>query len=84
MKKRIIRCEHNMDSCCIEVEYSDGRLVYINTLAIEDVVDANMIQQAALNYLIYNKSREYADLVLNGGIEEFVKSASKRDYGLQD
>ncbi len=28
--------------------------------------------------------QEYADLVLNGGLEEFVEGVSSRDYGLQD
>lgn len=84
MKEQIIRCEYNMDNCCVEIEYSDGRMILINTLAIEDVMDANMIQRAALDYLIYNKPLEYADLVLNGGLEAFIKSASKRDYGLED
>lgn len=83
MKSQIIRCEYNMDNCCVEIEYGDGRMIFINTLAIEDAVDANMIQRAALDYLIYNKPREYAVLVLNGGLEEFVKGASKNDYGLE-
>lgn len=84
MNSQIIRCEYNMDNCCVEVKYSNGRMILINTLAIEDAVDANMIQRAALDYLIYNKPREYAVLVLNGGLEEFVQGASKRDYGLED
>lgn len=84
MKSQINRCEYNMDNCCVEVEYSDGRTILINTLAIEDAVDANMIQRAALDYLIYNKPLEYATLILNGGLEEFVEDASKKDYGLED
>lgn len=73
-----------MDNCCVELEYSNGSMILINTLAIEDAMDANTIQRAALDYLIYNKPREYADLVLNGGLDEYVKGASRRDYGLQD
>jgi hypothetical protein len=33
MKGQIIRCEYNMDNCCVEVEYSDRRMILINTLA---------------------------------------------------
>lgn len=84
MKGQIIRCEYNMDNCCVEVEYRDGRMILINTLSIEDEIDGNMIQRAALDYLIYNKPLEYADLVLNGGLEEYVKGASRRDYGIED
>ena len=79
----ISSCEYNMDNCCVELKYSDGSEIYINTLAIEESLDANMIQRAALDYLIYNAPQEYADLVLHGGLEKFVKCASMRDYGLQ-
>ncbi len=84
MKGQIKRCEYNMDNCCVELEYNDGSMILVNTLAIEDATDANTIQRTALDYLVYNKPIEYADLVLNGGLEEFVKGASRRDYGLQD
>lgn len=77
-------CEYNMDNCCVELKYSDGSMIRIDTLAVENAVDANTIQQAALDYLIYNKPQEYADLVLKGGLEEFLIGASRRDYGLQD
>lgn len=84
MKNRIIRCEYNMDNCRVEVEYSSGAFVSIDTLAIEDAFDVTTIQQAALDYLIYNKPMEYVELVFGGGVEDFIKHASKRDYGLQD
>ena len=84
MNGQIKRCEYNMDNCCVELEYSNGSMILINTLAIEDAMDANTIQRAAQDYLIYNKPIEYADLVLNGGLEEFVEGVSSRDYGLQD
>ena len=84
MKDRIVRCEYNMDNCRVEVEYSSGTIVSIDTLAVEDAFDVTTIQQAALDYLIYNKPMEYVELVFGGGVEDFIKHASKRDYGLQD
>ena len=32
----------------------------------------NMYQRSELDWLIYNKPLEYADLVLNGGVEEYL------------
>ena len=84
MNYRIIRCEYNMDNCRVEVEYSNGTIVSIDTLAVEDAFDVTMIQQAALDYLIYNKPMEYVELVFGGGVEDFIKHTSKRGYGLQD
>ena len=84
MNYRIIRCEYNVDNCRVEVEYSSGTIVSIDTLAVEDAFDVTMIQQAALDYLFYNKPMEYVELVFSGAVEEFIKHASKRDYGLQD
>ena len=39
-----------MDNCRVEVEYSSGTIVSIDTLAIEDAFDVTTIQQAALDY----------------------------------
>ena len=81
---RLMFCEYNEDENCVEVRYSTGEVISIDCEAVEAAVDANTIQRAALDYLLYNKPQEYADLVLNGGLEEFVKGASRRDYWLQD
>ena len=37
------------------------------------MIDASMLQRSELDWLIYNKPLEYAELVLNGGIEEYIK-----------
>lgn len=36
-----------------------------------------MYQQSELDYLIYNKPLEYAQLVLGGDLENYVQGASK-------
>ena len=35
----------------------------------------NRFDRAELDWLLYNKPLEYADLVLNGGIEEYCKTS---------
>ncbi len=74
---KIISCEFNMDTACVELCFTDGTMISIDTIAVENEVEANMRQQAELDYLIYNKPLEYADLVLNGGIEAYINGPYK-------
>ena len=49
---------------------------------VEDALDVTMAQRAELNYLIYNDPLGYADLILNGDPEEYLKNASG-SHGLE-
>ena len=40
---------------------------------VEDELDVTMAQQTELDYLIYNDPLGYADLILNGDPEEYLK-----------
>ena len=64
-----------MDTGCVELRYDDGSMISIDCTAIETELDASMLQRGELDWLIYNKSLEYAELVLNGGIEEYIKGS---------
>ena len=70
---RLISCEFNMDNACVELKFLDGSMIAIDTIAVENEVADNMYQRSELDWLIYNKPLEYAELVLNGGIEEYIK-----------
>ncbi len=70
--KKILSCEFNMDTACVELCFSDGTMLSIDTIAVENEVADNMLQRSELDYLIYNKPLEYADLVLNSGLEAYV------------
>ena len=70
---KLISCEYNMDTARVEMKYSDGTMISIDTIAVENEVADNMYQRSELDWLIYNKPLEYAELVLNGGIEEYIK-----------
>lgn len=69
---KILSCEFNMDTACVELSFSDGTMLSIDTIAVEKEVADNMFQRSELDYLIYNKPLEYANLVLNGGLEAYV------------
>lgn len=71
--KKLLSCEFNIDTACVELKYDDGSMISINCTAVENELDAYMLQRGELDWLIYNKPLEYAELVLIGGIEEYIK-----------
>ena len=58
--KRLISCEFNMDTACVELKFTDGSMIAIDTIAVENEVVDNMYQRSELDWLIYNKPLEYA------------------------
>lgn len=71
--KKLLSCKFNIDTACVELRYDDGSMISINCTAVENELDASMLQRGELDWLVYNKPLEYAELVLNGGIEEYIK-----------
>lgn len=78
--KRLISCEYNIDTACVELKYDDSSMISIDCIAVENELDASMLQQSELDWLIYNKPMEYAELVLNGGIEDYIKGAPEHRF----
>ena len=70
---RLISCEFNMDTACVELKFRDGGMIAIDTIAVENEVADNMYQRSELDYLIYNAPLEYAQLVLVGDLEQYVQ-----------
>ena len=75
--EHLISCEFNMDTACVELIFANGSMIAIDTIAVENEVADNMYQRTELDWLIYNKPREYAQLVLEGNLEEYVQSAAE-------
>lgn len=71
--KELLSCEFNIDTACVELKYDDSSMISINCTAVENELDASMLQRGELDWLIHNKPLEYAELVLSGGIEEYIK-----------
>ncbi|MBQ8332180.1 MAG: hypothetical protein IJX93_00180 [Clostridia bacterium] len=77
MKKPLLSCEFNMDTACVELKYADGTMIYINTIAVENEIADNIYQHSELDYLIYNAPLEYAELILNGDHERYLKTVTE-------
>ena len=83
MKYDARACHFNMDTGCVKLLLRDGRKVFIDCTAVEDELDVTMVQRSELGYLIYNDPLSYADLILNGDPEEYLKNAAE-SHGSED
>ena len=62
--KKLTSCAFNVDTACVELKFTDGSMIAIDTIAVEKEVADNMYQRSELDWLIYNKPLEYTQLVL--------------------
>ena len=76
-------CSFNMDTGCVELLLRDGRMISIDCTGVEDALDVTMAQQTELDYLIHNDPLGYADLILNGDPEAYLKNVAG-SHGLED
>ena len=73
----LISCEFDMDTACVELKLTDGSMIAIDTIAVENEVADNMYQRSELDYLIYNDPVAYAELILNGDPETYLKTVTE-------
>lgn len=74
---KLLSCVFNMDTACVELKFDDGSMIAIDTIAVENEVADNMYQQSELDYLIYNDPVAYAELMLNGDPETYLKTVTE-------
>ena len=75
--KKLISCEFNFDTVCVELKFSDGSMIAIDTIAVENEIADNMYQRSELDYLIYDDPIAYAELILNGDPEAYLKTVTE-------
>ena len=74
---KLISCQFNIDTACVELVFDDGSQLSIDCTAVENEVADNRFQRSALDYLIYNDPLAYADLVLNCDPEAYLKAVTE-------
>lgn len=74
---KLLSCAFNMDTACVELKFTDGSMISIDTIAVENEVADNLYQRSELDYLIYNDPAAYADLILNGDPEDYLKAVTE-------
>ena len=70
--RRLICCDYHEDSESVELRYTDGTLIDIDCLGVEDEVARNSDERSELSWLLRHDPIGYADLVLNGYIRFYL------------
>ena len=74
MINKIVSCEFNTNTACVEVKLTDGSMVSIDCIAVENEYANNMYETSELDYLIYNEPMSYVRLLLSGKMEEYLQN----------
>lgn len=76
--RKILSCEFNLDTACVELRLDDGTLISIDCTAVENEVANSMYQRSELDCLIYNNPLAYAELILNGEPGLYLKVVTEK------
>lgn len=75
--RKILFCEFNLDTACVELCLEDGTLLSIDCTAMENELANSMYQRSEPDWLIYNDPLAYAELILNGEPELYLKAVTE-------
>ena len=78
--RKLISCRYHEDSQTVELLYTDGTLIDIDCMAVEDEAARNMYERSELDYLLTHDPVGYADLILNRDVAEYLRTVT--DYRL--
>ena len=76
--RKIVTCEFDLDTACVELHLEDGTLLSIDCTAVENEIADSMYQRSELDWLIYNDPLAYAELVLSGEPELYLRAVTKK------
>ena len=65
-------CCFNINTNRVEARFEGGTTLAIDCTAIEDEYGNTPAQRAELDWLLYNKPLEYAQMVLSGEMERYL------------
>ena len=68
---KLLTCRYNMDTNQVEARFEDGTTLAIDCIAVEDEYGNTPAQRAELDWLLYNKPLEYAQMVLGGEVDHY-------------
>ena len=69
---KLLSCRYNMDTNRVEARFEDGTTLAIDCIAVEDEYGNTPAQRAELDWLLWNKPLEYAQMVLKGEMEHYL------------
>ena len=69
---KLLSRRFNMGTSRVETRFEDGTTIAIDCIAVEDEYSSTPAQRAELDWLLYNKPLEYAQMVLRGEMEHYL------------
>ena len=83
--RKLISCEFNIDIACVELRYADGGAISIYTPGVDDSLDTTLPLCTEMDWLIYYAPLSYAEMVLDGSLESYLRRVSgKHSLELDD
>lgn len=73
---KLISCEFNIDTGCVELLYADGSTISIYCTGVEETIDTTIYSRSEMDWLIYNDPLSYAHMVFDGTLEDYLKRVS--------
>ena len=77
MDKKVILCEFNIETACVEVRFADGSVIAIDCTLAEAEVARNMYESSELERLVYHAPVDYVNLLLHGDVREYLKTVTE-------
>ena len=74
---KMISCEFNIDTACVEVKYADGSIIAIDFTLVEAEVARNMYESSELGWLVYHAPVDYVNLLLHGDVREYLRNVTE-------
>ena len=69
---KLLSCRFNMDTNRVEARFEGGTTLAIDCIAVEDEYGNTPAQRAELDWLLYTKPLEYAQMALRGEMGRYL------------
>ena len=69
---KLLSRRFNMGTSRVETRFEDGTTIAIDCIAVEDEYGSTPAQRAELDWLLYNKPLEYAQIMLKGEMGHYL------------
>lgn len=74
---KMISCEFNIDTACVEVKFADGSMISVDCTLVEAEVARNMYESSKLEWLVYNAPADYVNRLLHGDVREYLRNLTE-------
>ncbi len=75
--RKLISCKFNIDTACVELRYADSSSISIYTPGVDDSLDTILPMRTEMDQLIYNAPLKYAQMVLDGTLEQYLREVAE-------